>query len=131
MDRLQGDISQESADALVNAAGTSLRIGSGVGGALRHGAGEQINEAAMEKGPVDLGEVAVTDAFDLDADYVVNVVSPAATVPLHSWPETRTGSYGSSRYSSSSSESVISTASTASSRCSTLVVPTMGASTAS
>jgi len=30
---IQGDIAQESADALVNAAGTSLRTGSGVAGA--------------------------------------------------------------------------------------------------
>jgi O-acetyl-ADP-ribose deacetylase (regulator of RNase III) len=72
---VQGDIGAASADALVNAAGTSLRMGSGVAGALRRGAGEEINEAAVEKGPVDLGEVAVTDAFDLDADYVVHAAA--------------------------------------------------------
>jgi O-acetyl-ADP-ribose deacetylase (regulator of RNase III) len=72
---VQGDIGAASADALVNAAGTSLRMGSGVAGALRRGAGEEINEAAVGKGPVDLGEVAVTDAFDLDADYVVHAAA--------------------------------------------------------
>jgi O-acetyl-ADP-ribose deacetylase (regulator of RNase III) len=71
----QGDIAAKSADALVNAAGTSLRMGSGVAGALRRGAGGDINEAAMAKGPVDLGGVAVTDAFDLDADYVVHAAA--------------------------------------------------------
>ncbi|WP_435318438.1 macro domain-containing protein [Haloarchaeobius sp. TZWSO28] len=72
---VQGDIAQQSADALVNAAGTSLRMGSGVAGALRRGAGEGLNEAAMAKGPVDLGSVAVTDAFDLDANYVIHAAA--------------------------------------------------------
>lgn len=72
---IQGDIAEQSADVLVNAAGTSLRMGSGVAGALRRGAGEEINEEAMEKGPVDLGEVAVTDAYDLDAEWVVHAAA--------------------------------------------------------
>jgi len=72
---VQGDIAEQSADALVNAAGTSLRMGSGVAGALRRTAGEQLNEAAMAEGPVGLGEVAVTDAFDLDAEYVVHAAA--------------------------------------------------------
>jgi O-acetyl-ADP-ribose deacetylase (regulator of RNase III) len=71
----QGDIAQQSADVLVNAAGTSLRMGSGVAGALRRGAGEGINEEAMSKGPVDLGDVAVTDAYDLDAEYVIHAAA--------------------------------------------------------
>lgn len=74
-DVVQGDIAQQSADVLVNAAGTSLRMGSGVAGALRRGAGREINEAATSKGPVDLGEVAVTDAYDLDAEYVVHAAA--------------------------------------------------------
>ena len=76
---VQGDIAAQSADALVNAAGTSLQMGSGVAGALRRRAGPEINEAAVSKGPVDLGAVAVTDAYDLDAEYVVH----AAAMPHH------------------------------------------------
>ena len=72
---VHGDIAEQSADALVNAAGTSLRMGSGVAGALERGANGPISEAAMEKGPVDLGGVAVTDAYDLDADYVVHAAA--------------------------------------------------------
>lgn len=72
---IQGDIAAQSADALVNAAGTSLQMGSGVAGALRRGAGESINQEAVAKGPVDLGEVAVTDAYDLDADYVLHAAA--------------------------------------------------------
>jgi O-acetyl-ADP-ribose deacetylase (regulator of RNase III) len=72
---VQGDIAAQSADALVNAAGTSLRMGSGVAGALRRGANGPINEDAMSKGPVDLGGVAVTDAYELDADYVIHAAA--------------------------------------------------------
>lgn len=71
----QGDIARQSADALVNAAGTSLRMGSGVAGALRRGANGPINEEAMSEGPVDLGGVAVTDAYDLDAEYVIHAAA--------------------------------------------------------
>jgi O-acetyl-ADP-ribose deacetylase (regulator of RNase III) len=72
---VQGDIATQRADVLVNAAGTSLRMGSGVAGALRRTAGEEINEEAMSKGPVELGGVAVTDAYDLDAEYVIHAAA--------------------------------------------------------
>lgn len=72
---VQGDIAAQEADVLVNAAGTSLRMGSGVAGALREAAGPEINRAAMDEGPVDLGAVAVTDAFDLDARWVIHAAA--------------------------------------------------------
>ena len=72
---IKGDIAEEWADALVNAAGTSLEMGSGVAGSLRRAAGGPINEEAISKGPVDLGEVAVTDAYQLDADHVIHAAA--------------------------------------------------------
>lgn len=72
---IRGDIVDQRANALVNAAGTSLRMGSGVAGALRRGANGPINEAAVSKGPVELGEVAVTDAYELNADYVIHAAA--------------------------------------------------------
>jgi O-acetyl-ADP-ribose deacetylase (regulator of RNase III) len=72
---IQGDIADQQADAIVNAAGTSLRMGSGVAGALRRAANGPINEDAMSNGPVDLGDVAVTDAYDLDAEYVIHAAA--------------------------------------------------------
>jgi O-acetyl-ADP-ribose deacetylase (regulator of RNase III) len=72
---IQGDIAAQSADVLVNAAGTSLQMGSGVAGALRRGAGQQINDEAVSKGPIDLGAVAVTDAYDLDAEHVIHAAA--------------------------------------------------------
>ncbi|MDH5019875.1 macro domain-containing protein [Halobacterium rubrum] len=111
---VQGDIAEQSADALVNAAGTSLRMGSGVAGALRRAAGQQLNEAAMAEGPVNLGEVAVTDAFDLDAEYVVH----AAAMPH----------YGDGKATSESIRSATRNALTAADErgCQSVVVPALG-----
>ncbi|MFC6826055.1 macro domain-containing protein [Halopelagius fulvigenes] len=72
---VQGDIAQQSADALVNAAGTSLRMGSGVAGALRREGGEALNDAAVRNGPIDLGDVAVTKAYELDAEHVIHAAA--------------------------------------------------------
>lgn len=72
---VQGDIADQEADTLVNAAGTSLRMGSGVAGSLRRNANGPINQAAIDKGPIDLGDVAVTDAFDLNAEYVIHAAA--------------------------------------------------------
>ena len=75
---IQGDIAAQSADALVNAANTSLRMGSGVAGALKRAAGSGLPKEAESKGPVDLGGVAVTDAYDLDAEYVIHAAAMPA-----------------------------------------------------
>ncbi len=74
-DVIQGDIAEQTADALVNAAGTSLQMGSGVAGALRRKANGPINEDAVSQGPIELGEVAVTDGYDLDAEYVIHAAA--------------------------------------------------------
>ncbi len=50
-------------------------MGSGVAGALRNRAGDELNDAAVAKGPIQLGEVAVTDAFNLDAEYVIHAAA--------------------------------------------------------
>jgi len=77
-DVIRGDIAAQSADALVNAANTSLRMGSGVAGALKRAAGSGIDDEAVAKGPVDLGGVATTDAYQLEADYVIHAAAMPA-----------------------------------------------------
>jgi O-acetyl-ADP-ribose deacetylase (regulator of RNase III) len=111
---VQGDIAAQSADAIVNAAGTSLQMGSGVAGALRRGAGDALNEEAVSKGPVDLGSVAVTDAHDLDADYVIH----AAAMPH----------YGDGRATAESIRDATRNALVAADErgCSSMVIPALG-----
>jgi len=72
---IQGDIAAQSADVLVNAANTGLRMGSGVAGALKRVAGSGLPKEAASKGPVGLGEVAATDAYDLDAEWVIHAAA--------------------------------------------------------
>lgn len=73
---VQGDIAEQSADSLVCAAGTSLMMDTGaVGSALLRVGGDELQEAALEQGPIGLGEVAVTDAFGLAAEYVIHAAA--------------------------------------------------------
>lgn len=71
----QGDIAQQEVDAVVNAANTRLNMGSGVAGALREEGGEALNEEAVAKGPIDLGEAVETDGYDLPPDYVIHAAA--------------------------------------------------------
>ena len=111
---VQGDIAAQEADALVNAAGTSLRMGSGVAGALRRRAGPEINEAAMAKGPIDLGEVAVTDAYALDAEYVIH----AAAMPHYGDGKATAESIGDATRNSLETADELG--------CTSLVIPALG-----
>jgi len=77
-DVIRGDIAAQRADALVNAANTELSMGAGVAGALKSGASPGIDDEAVSKGPIDLGEVAVTDAYELDAEYVIHAAAMPA-----------------------------------------------------
>ena len=73
---VQGNIAKQRADAIVTAAGTSLMMDTGgTGTALLAAGGEELGRAAIEKGPIDNGDVAVTDAYDLDAEYVIHAAA--------------------------------------------------------
>lgn len=72
---VKDDIANRSVDAIVNAAGTSLRMGSGVSGSLRSVAGDELNQVAVQEGPISLGSAVVTDAFGLDAECVVHAAA--------------------------------------------------------
>lgn len=68
----RGDISLIEADAVVNAANTTLAMGTGVAGALKKRGGAVIEEEAMRLGPVDVGEAVLTTAGNLPATHVIH-----------------------------------------------------------
>jgi O-acetyl-ADP-ribose deacetylase (regulator of RNase III) len=68
----EGDISRCEADALVNAANNHLWMGSGVAGALKRAGGQEIEEEAIKKGPIPIGEAVATGAGKLKASYVIH-----------------------------------------------------------
>lgn len=68
----QGDITTIEVDALVNAANNRLWMGGGVAGALKRVGGREIEEAAIVRGPVAVGEAVATGAGRLKATYVIH-----------------------------------------------------------
>jgi O-acetyl-ADP-ribose deacetylase (regulator of RNase III) len=69
----QGDITQQPGiDAIVNAANTELILGSGIAGAIRRRGGDEIDREGQAKGPIRLGEAAVTGPGGLPNKYVIH-----------------------------------------------------------
>ncbi len=68
----RGDITQLELDALVNAANNRLWMGGGVAGALKRAGGKEIEAEAVKKGPIPIGEAAVTGAGKLKAKYIIH-----------------------------------------------------------
>lgn len=71
------DIIKLKADAIVNAANTSLKMGGGVCGAIFKAAGEVELQAACDQlAPIRTGEAVITSGFGLPAKYVIHAAGP-------------------------------------------------------
>jgi O-acetyl-ADP-ribose deacetylase (regulator of RNase III) len=77
---LKGDIADAVADAIVNAASTTPRMGGGVAGALKRKGGQVIEDEALKKSPIGLGKAIATSAGQLNARHVIH----AAAMPDYS-----------------------------------------------
>ncbi|MFH1678993.1 MAG: macro domain-containing protein [Candidatus Omnitrophota bacterium] len=75
---LQGDITELEVEAIVNAANNKLVMGGGVAGAIKKRGGKIIEDEAVAKGPIKLGEAVYTQAGKLPAKFVIH----AATMGL-------------------------------------------------
>lgn len=77
---LQGDITKIQADAIVNAANTSLLGGGGVDGAIHRSGGKAILEDCLKirnkQGGCKVGEAVITTAGNLPAKFVIHTVGP-------------------------------------------------------
>lgn len=80
IDLLEGDITREEVDAIVNAANSQLQHGGGVAAAIAHAGGwiiqQQSNEWIRLHGPVTHEQPAYTEGGTLPCRYVIHAVGP-------------------------------------------------------
>jgi O-acetyl-ADP-ribose deacetylase (regulator of RNase III) len=73
---VEGDITRERVDAIVNAANAQLAPGAGVCGAIFAAAGPELRDACAALGGAATGDAKATPGFALPARFVIHAVGP-------------------------------------------------------
>jgi O-acetyl-ADP-ribose deacetylase (regulator of RNase III) len=69
---VEGDITELEVDAIANAANNELWMGAGVAGAIKRAGGAEIEQEAVARAPIALGQAIATGAGNLRATHVVH-----------------------------------------------------------
>ena len=76
LELVEGDITQQDTEAIVNAANSSLLGGGGVDGAIHRAGGPQILDECRKIGRCPTGEARITGGGQLLARWVIHAVGP-------------------------------------------------------
>ena len=90
---VQGDITRQDTDAIVNAANPSLLGGGGVDGAIHRAGGPEILEECRRLGGCPPGEARITTGGRLKARFVIHAVGPVYYDGRSGEPETLASAY--------------------------------------
>ncbi|MCA9734380.1 macro domain-containing protein [candidate division KSB1 bacterium] len=71
-----GDITEQTTDAIVNAANSQLVLGAGVAGAIRSKGGPTIQQECDKIGGTPVGTAVITTGGNLSARFVIHAVGP-------------------------------------------------------
>lgn len=76
LELVEGDITEQDTEAIVNAANKRLAPGGGVAGAIYRAAGPELYEECKEIDGCETGKAVITKGYELEADYVIHTVGP-------------------------------------------------------